>query len=492
MKFTDVEWGNSEAKGDINLKDYFYEFPEFDGIKDGKYRYVIGRKGTGKTAVIETIKNKIEVDPLSFYSEMSLKEFPITVLKELRDKGYEGKSQYVPVWEFLILSEICRIILWKDNGAYHPEAIEDLRRFYSDNNIEHLSATQTLTVLRERQSKFNVSALLKYLQASIGFDDKKSVSMVMDVHFQKISTALKELLKKLSTNSKYYIFLDELDEEFKANDKSNKTLLLSLLRAVENLKTFFDTKTTISFNPVVALRSDIFNTMQDDNDVNKLHDYIVKLDWSIDFNDTNKSSMSIINIINKRISHSINQADATWGDIINDRDVPSYVKGGLWQYITTRGFSRPRDVIKYLKICSERNPIHDLSFKNVVEAESEYSDWLYNELRNEIHSHLPVWAECLNVFREVGYYRTHKKDFIEKIVAHPKVKKYMEDSSKTADEITEELFNFSVIGNIIDSSTSSSRWSFKYKDDDVFWNREADLLLHFGISKKFSLPTYKA
>ncbi|EIY2647611.1 hypothetical protein MMK76_002974 [Klebsiella aerogenes] len=486
MKFVDIEWGSSEAKGDGNLKDYFYEFPGFDMIMKGNYRYIIGRKGTGKTAVIEVVKNKVDKDPLAFYAEMSLKDFPITILKELRDKGFEGKAQYVPVWEFLILSQICRTIIYEDNGTSSIESVDDLRRFYEDNDIENLSATQTLTVMKERNSKFQISALLKYLQATVGFDKKKSMTMVMDIHYQKISLAIKELIKTINTQSVYHVFLDELDEEFKSGDKSNKTLILSLLRAVENLNTYFTDNTSVSFRPLVALRSDIYNTLQDDNDTNKLHDFIFKLDWSIDIEDTKDTDMSIINIINRRINFSDEGKNCSWPDIVRD-DAPDYIKGGIWSYITSRTFTRPRDVIKYLKICQDKNPIHDLSFKNVESSESTYSEWFYNEIRNEIYTHLPVWDECLNVFRDVGYFRTTKDEFIRRIQTRPRVNKYLQDSGKTADDLIEQLFNFSLIGNIDDKG----RWSFKYKDDDALWNNEADLILHFGISKKFRLPTYR-
>lgn len=483
MKFVDVEWGSSEAKGDSNLKDYFYEFPGFDDIMKGKYRYIIGRKGSGKTAVIEVVKNKVNNDPLSFYSEMSLKDFPVTILKELRDKGYQGKSQYVPVWEFLILSQICKIIIYQDNGSGNYGAIDDLKQFYIDNNIDGLTATQTLSVMKEKKSKFKVSALLKYLQATIGFDRNSSMTMVMDVHYQKISLAIKELLKQIKSESKYYIFLDELDEEFKAEDASNKTLILSLLRAVENLNQFFKMETEISFRPLTALRSDIYSTLQDDNDINKLHDFVFKLDWSININDTSPNDMSIINIINKRISCSIN-SDTTWQHIVND-DSPSYIKGGLWDFITARTFSRPRDVIKYLKICESKKPLYDLCFEHVEKSETAYSEWFYNEIRNEIYTHLPVWDEALSIFRDIGYFRCSKSDFIERACTRPKINRFLSSNNKIIDELIEQLFNFSLIGNIDDKG----RWSFKYKDDDVIWNRDADLMLHFGISKKFRLPT---
>lgn len=51
ISFSDVDWGEDEAKNDESLERYFVEFPEYEKVLDGKKRYIIGRKGTGKSAI---------------------------------------------------------------------------------------------------------------------------------------------------------------------------------------------------------------------------------------------------------------------------------------------------------------------------------------------------------------------------------------------------------------------------------------------------------
>ena len=46
FSFSDIDWGEDEAKNDNSLAHYFVEFPGYKNILKGKKRYVIGRKGT--------------------------------------------------------------------------------------------------------------------------------------------------------------------------------------------------------------------------------------------------------------------------------------------------------------------------------------------------------------------------------------------------------------------------------------------------------------
>jgi Cdc6-like AAA superfamily ATPase len=90
--FWKIHWGLDEAKGDDKLNTYFSEIPEYEGIKNGEYRYIIGRKGTGKTAIIEQLTNEIEGSYDKFYKYLSLKNFPIQSLRGLKDKSQGDKK----------------------------------------------------------------------------------------------------------------------------------------------------------------------------------------------------------------------------------------------------------------------------------------------------------------------------------------------------------------------------------------------------------------
>ena len=48
IAFSDIDWGEDEARNDESLEHYFVEFPGYNSILKGKKRFIIGRKGTGK------------------------------------------------------------------------------------------------------------------------------------------------------------------------------------------------------------------------------------------------------------------------------------------------------------------------------------------------------------------------------------------------------------------------------------------------------------
>jgi len=338
--FTDVDWGSDEAKGDKNLVKYFLKIPEFDGILDGKYRYIIGRKGTGKTAIIEKIKEEVGNEPLFQCTSLSLRDFPLSLIRKLRDKSCQDKSQFVPVWKFLILVEICKFIAI-DQGASPGNDVIDLKDFIKINFPQEFTFVDTLTYLDKQNAK--VSIMSKMLDLSLSEDN--SIQSVEYIHYQKASQLIQQKLLKISSESTYFLFFDELDEGFRAGDKNLRLILLSLLRSVEEISLEFN-QTGINIRPVLALRSDIFESLED-NDLNKLDDYLVKLNWYSE----KDGGYSLKSLVNVRIKASISKFETNgWNHIVDDSDpnLPDKVKT-VWSYIANRTFERPRDIVKFLK-----------------------------------------------------------------------------------------------------------------------------------------------
>lgn len=193
-------------------------------------------------------------------------------------------------------------------------------------------------------------------------------------------------------------------------------ILLALLRAIENV--FIELKNSnIKFRPLLLLRSDIFDTLED-NDLNKLDDYIFKLNWST----TSGSSYTILDIINTRIKASTNQ-NLQWEDIADDYEEnrPRYVSS-LLKYMLARTFERPRDIIKYLKFCKKSAPSGKLTFATVEKAEFDYSNWFFKELRDEIHSHLPCWREAFMDINKIGKGKFSIKQYTEQLKKDKEIK----------------------------------------------------------------------
>jgi hypothetical protein len=473
MDFRRVKWGPDEAKGDSNLRRYFVKIPQYDGLVTGQYRYVIGRKGTGKTALAERIRIRLLGDPHAFYINFSLRNFPLPILEKLKQESMADKSQYVAVWKFLMAVEVARMVLC-DNGAGPSENVAELRDFLTLNfPQEGASFAHTLEFLREKEAKVTVA--LDWVSGLFG--RKRAEKVTTSVAYHQITETLLEKISSISSESSYHMFMDELDEGYQAGDNNLRLILLGLLRATEDTFLYLD-QAGFRFRPVVLLRSDIFDRL-DDNDINKLDDYVVRLKW---FGES-RSAFSLKRIVDARIRASLRvSGNDLWHHIAEDRDkdTPGSV-GTLWKYMSNRTFERPRDIIKFMKICSKYQPSGKLTFAAVSQGENEFSSWLYKELSNEIHSYLPIWREALHCITRVGRTPFTQSQYDQELRRDPAIRRWLE-AGHDPEEITSTLFDFGILGN-----RDRSRWLFKYKDDDLAWSPGMKLIVHFGFVKKLRI-----
>ena len=477
LNFWDVHWGPDEAKGDDKLNSYFIEIPEFNQIKLGDYRYIIGRKGTGKTAIIEQLTNEIDGKYDHLHKYLSLKNFPIQTLRGMKDRTQGDKSQFVPIWTFLILIELCKLITL-DQNSEPSEDVADLREFIKINFPSNLGFHETIKTLEASENK--VSVLAKW----IGMESKNgnTKELITTIHFQKANELILELIKRIKTDCTYFIFFDELDEGYSAKDKGLNLLLLALLRSVENV--FIDLKKHIKIRPVLALRSDIFENLED-NDLNKLDDYIVNLRWTTE----SQSKYSLYDLVNARINASIKVPNPSqaWESITynNDPNLPRSIKS-LWDFIYNRTFERPRDIVKFMKICHKFNYQGKLGFKAAQTAEIQYSEWFYKEFRDEIQSHLTIWQEATQSLIKLGKGVFTLDEIKAEMDKDTAIKSYLQSNNESHENVLEVLFNFGLIGNL----SNANKWFFKYKDHNLPFNPDHKMLVHFGFTRKFRIRAY--
>ena len=90
-----------EAKLEDNNK-YFYFYDEVQDILDNKKCFVIGRKGTGKTAICEYIAKIRNYD--TFAIKLSFKNFPFNELYHLQNQKYTRPNEYITLWKYVIYS----------------------------------------------------------------------------------------------------------------------------------------------------------------------------------------------------------------------------------------------------------------------------------------------------------------------------------------------------------------------------------------------------
>ncbi len=478
--FKEIDWGPDEAKNDHNLEKYFVKIPQYQDILLGKKRYIIGRKGTGKTAILESIRIESEKNPLWQFADISLKNFPLSIIRNLRDKNYRDKSQYVPAWSFLLLIELAKMIC-SDESSKPFEEVFRLKEFLISNRFLEGTITETATFLEENEAKVNVAS--EWLGAE--YTKKYGKEINTSIVYHRVLEILIAKINRINSDSTYFLLVDELDEGYKAKDSNIRLLILSLLWSIENLALLFKYD-NIRLRCVLALRSDIYETLED-NDLNKYDDYLIKLIW----NPKLLGNYSILEIVNKRIVASYPQLaddENPWLKIANqyDRSIPIR-RGGLWEFMYNRTYERPRDIIKFLKICQNKTRSRILDYSIVKDTELDYSTWLWGEIRDELHSHLAVWQEALQAITRVNKGKFTREEYTYQLQASLKIVKWLEANYKTVDDLIEILFDYSIIGNYY---PETERWIFKYKDTTLAWDRDANIIVHFGLVKKLRIRTY--
>ena len=475
LRFSDIDWGEDEAKNDYSLERYFVEFPGFNNVLKGRKRFIVGRKGTGKTAILQKIRLQSNTDPTIFSVDVSLRDFPVNDFRSLGDRSLQDKSKYVAAWKFILLTELAGMIL-KDESIEQTPYTDALQDFMTRNFPNGISVTNTIERLRQNENKISLDVSI----FSGNIKDSKSEEEVAQIHYNRAVKTLEDILQGIESTSTYYELIDELDEGYNSDNSNLNSVILALLRASDEVYHSFKSS-CINFIPITALRSDIFDNLED-NDLNKLDDYVLRLNWTTD----EDSAWSLKQIAERRIAATLEKDTSPkkgcdyWSQVADNASTEK----GLWQYLCILTFSRPRDIIKILKYCSEEVTSQKLTLTDVQRAEERYSDWFYREFRDEVQSFMPCWKGALNCISEIARGKERVSVLAERLKGNGEVAKWCSDNKKEPLDIIKILFNYSVIGCI----NESGRWIFKYKDDYFEYMASYPYYcVHYGFCRKLRI-----
>lgn len=236
-------------KLDAKLEDtnrYFHSQYEVDCISNGSKCYVIGRKGTGKTAISEYL---LEKESDRFSEKLSFKNFPFNELYSLSNAKYTAPNQYISIWKYLIYSFICRMMI--TNEGINSELRSELNKFYGTDPITSLP--RTVQYWTKKEISFSLGGILK------GGFVKENPELEKLSWIERVNI-LEDIIMQYLDNNAYYIIFDELDEDYRdvTNEEDFKhysNLITSLFKAVQDIKSVFR-NTNFKIYPIVFLREE--------------------------------------------------------------------------------------------------------------------------------------------------------------------------------------------------------------------------------------------
>lgn len=464
-----------EAKEESS-SDYFFHFNDVSLIEKGLKNYVIGRKGTGKTAIAEYLHRQKTYS--RFSRLLSFKNFPFNALYEFADDSYNRPNQYITIWTYVIYHYICSMMA--ENATVLSNCTFDLRKAF---NFEVRGAlaqsVKTITARNYSLSVLGIGGSMAETNAQGRFD------------FVRANEALRSFIVEHIDDSDYFVIFDELDEDYRDVLNPDRRdgyfeLLISLFKAVQNVRAEL-ASAKVNIRPVIFLRDDIFDLCRD-VDKNKWLDRAVTLRWD---------ESQLRQLTKFRLSRALALAGAdinveqAWGAIFAVRTTRFGTNGknssDTLKFILGRTFLRPRDLISYLRECAKialsRDGTHMINNEIIKDAIEGHSAYLRREIIDETFPVLEEISEILDVISKIRKQIFSRKEFNDRYREYINLTPDKGRPDLTESQVLKILYHFNIIGNV----TSGGHRVFAYNSAVKVLNMDENFCVHAGLMRSLNI-----
>ena len=381
-------FGKDRAQEDKNLKHYFIKTSQFSQIASGSRELVLGRKGSGKSAIFQALVDEEEAHneipvKISFDGEDFIF---IHNLLQKNDVGdvVSDDFKYSLAWKDFIISEIVYSALSRVDKL---DSV--LKRFLSENGL-----------IREKTWEKFANSLLKVIKGAklqgtsgeIDFD-LEGLSNLIEADQIKLRDSINNLIRKNS----FFVLIDNLDEPWKNSSEMN-AWLRGLIYAIRQLKREFNNLKMVAF-----LRTDIFDIISKGSDLFDSKSEITTINW--DDNDFFNLKLLVASRIafyfKKPLPSDYHQVQELWDIVFPNTLHYGYAHTALLSdYIIERTFRRPRELLQFCRqIVSEgKSKYLPVEENSISPAEITYSDWKLTDLSGEYSQSYQHIDSCILSF----------------------------------------------------------------------------------------------
>ncbi|WP_437925343.1 glycosyltransferase family 4 protein [Sorangium sp. So ce291] len=462
-------FGAIDADNDELLQECFENHEAFLDIVQLRRFLVIGRKGSGKTAIFKKLTNP---SASHFSVGYTFSDYPWQQHDQQARVGIPDADRYTHSWKYLILLAAAKVALNKDKSLPHDElsleSLTTLERFIVESYGSRDPAVhQLFAPSRHLRLSPHFEIDWSMLRPSISpervpIGDLPRIVQEVNENLQRC------VINSLNPENKYFICFDQLDLGFNPATPEYNSRLIGLLLACRDLN-IAAKQAGKKLWTVVFLRDDIYNTLQFE-DKNKItENFLSNIEW-----DTPRTKHTLKKLMERRFEAVLGAADGelvAWEEVFDEvREMPGRQK--KYKHIIDRTYLRPRDIIRFCNTVLEKHKDRwrgraaasmSTKFENadLHDARADYSDYLLRELEDEVHKHIPGYKNHLELLRSIGVWQFSKKQF-DDICA--KLSEFAGDLSSTS--ILQQLYEFSIVGfyRTGGKGYGGSEYVFKYKD----------------------------
>ena len=384
----DIYLGHPDALQDTSLLDYFVPTKEYEDAVAGRRSIFVGRRGTGKSANFQAIKETLRDQPAVVTVEIAPDDFELDIISAYLDLEYavsNPKLVFRNTWNYILLTEILKALAERTDLLYvSPNDLSRSNLFqYYQNQQDVLNldfGSRVIATMNQDMPAFpNAPSAKQWARGN------PTVDALRDYN---VSRHLKQFASQ--EKIKYFVVIDDLDKNWRPDTQQSINLLLGLVSEADRLQRYFDG----DLNVAMFLREDIFDVLsQHDEDLPKRN--YLRLEWT---------KANLKHLVAERLLMGIDDFDgdddAIWGTIFPDQvnNTPTS------DYILSRALPRPRDVLGLCQAAidqAQRNGNNLVTIQDILDGETSFSDNFIRSVAAEFKDLYPKLHEVLIEFAGV-------------------------------------------------------------------------------------------
>jgi hypothetical protein len=274
-----LDCGDVAAENEINaLRSYFVPTAQYQDVRRGHARLVVGRKGAGKTAIIYGIRNAYWTSPNNLVLDLKPDGHQLTKLREaILSPLSQGMQEHIltAFWNYLLMELAYKIIDSDGQIAFRTrergQLYEQIRQAYKPEMLnEQGDFSERLLTLVDR-----------IIERRSDLGSIKTTADVTELIYTKdIRTLNEDLGCYLRHKESVWLLFDNLDKGWPVNGPLPEDILLlrALLEATRKLQRQLE-RNNVEFHAVIFIRNDIYEHLLLATP-DKGKDTAVMLDWT--------------------------------------------------------------------------------------------------------------------------------------------------------------------------------------------------------------------
>ena len=387
---------NKELFNEIFVKNEYLE----ELLQPSKY-FLIGEKGTGKTAYSVYLSNNIykgTIAQIKYLRETDYQKF-IT----LKNEKHLQLSDYTSIWKVIILLLLAKSLNEKEleGISFGKHKMKSLLSAIDEYYL-HAFSPEIITVLNFIEDDTIAAKIVNTDIVNIGVEQKNQIEKnesKFQINLLYIQNQFEKAFSELKLKENHLLFMDGLDIR-PGTIPFNEYLecVKGLANAIWSLNTDFFANIKDSkgrFRAVCLIRPDIYNSLNLQNASNKLRDNAVFLDWRTQYPEyknsqifllsdkllasqqTNKYELGVVWDFYFPFSFSSNDP--------NKENDPAFIE------FLRMSYSRPRDIISIIQILQEKiksegkNPL-SFTKEDYLSSyfQNSYSEYLMCSIKDQL------------------------------------------------------------------------------------------------------------